>query len=49
VTADAALAQVVNGMADAADAPSPALRPRSVVGELAALLTRGPIGSRRLP
>jgi nucleoside-diphosphate-sugar epimerase len=47
--ADTALAQVVAGMADAAAAPSPALRPRSVVDELAALVTRGPIGSRHLP
>ena len=49
VPADAALAQAVDGMADAAAAPSPALRPRSVVAELAALVTRGPIGSRHLP
>ena len=49
VPADAALAEAVEGMADAADAPSPALRPRSVAGELVALLTRGPIGSRHLP
>ncbi len=47
--ADTALAQAVAGMADAAAAPSPALRPRSVVDELAALVTRGPIGSRHLP
>ena len=49
VPADEALAQVVGGMADAAAMPSPALRRRSVVGELAALLTRGPVGSRHLP
>ncbi len=49
VSADVALAQVVGGMADAAAMPSPALRQRSVVGELAALLTRGPVGSRHLP
>jgi hypothetical protein len=49
VAADAALAQAVGGLADAASAPSPALRPRSVAGEIAALLTRGPVGSRRLP
>ena len=49
VSADAALAEVVGGMADAAAAPSPALRPRTVVGELTALFTRGPVGSRRLP
>ncbi len=47
--ADTALAQAVAGMADAAAAPSPALRPRSVVDELAALVTRGPIGTRHLP
>ena len=49
VSAEAALAEVVGGMADAAAAPSPALRPRTVVGELTALFTRGPVGSRRLP
>jgi nucleoside-diphosphate-sugar epimerase len=49
VAADAALAQAVGGLADAAGSPSPALRPRSVAAEIAALLTRGPIGSRRLP
>lgn len=49
VSADDALAQVVGGMADAAAMPSPALRQRSVVGELAALLTRGPVGHRHLP
>jgi nucleoside-diphosphate-sugar epimerase len=49
VSADDALAQAISGMADAAAMPSPALRPRSVAGELAALLTRGPVGSRRLP
>jgi UDP-glucose 4-epimerase len=49
VSADAALAQVVGGMADAAAGPSPALRPRSVAAEIVALLTRGPVGSRHLP
>jgi UDP-glucose 4-epimerase len=49
VPADVALGQAVEGMADAAATPSPALRPRSVAGEIGALLTRGPIGSRRLP
>ncbi|WP_308283241.1 NAD-dependent epimerase/dehydratase family protein [Pseudonocardia nigra] len=49
VRADAALAQVITGMADAAAAPSPALRPRSVAGELTALVRRGPIGTRPLP
>jgi nucleoside-diphosphate-sugar epimerase len=49
VPGDVALAQAVDGMADAAATPSPALRPRSVVGELTTLLTRGPVGSRHLP
>jgi UDP-glucose 4-epimerase len=49
VAADTALAQVIGGMADAAAGTSAALRPRSVAGELAALLKRGPIGSRHLP
>jgi nucleoside-diphosphate-sugar epimerase len=49
VPADVAIDQAVHGMADAAAAPSPTLRGRSITGELAALLTRGPIGRRRLP
>jgi UDP-glucose 4-epimerase len=49
VPADVALAQLVGGMADAAATPSPVLRPRTVVGELAALVRRGPIGTRPLP
>lgn len=49
VDARTALAQVVDGIADAAAAPSPALRPRSVVAELAALVHRGPIMTRPLP
>ena len=49
VPADAALAQAVDGMAEADGGASPALRPRSVVDEITALFTRGPIGSRRLP
>lgn len=49
VDARTALAQVVEGIADAAAAPSPALRPRSVVAELAALARRGPIMTRPLP
>ena len=49
VPADVALGQAIAGMADAAAAPSPALRPRSIADELVALVTRGPIGSRHLP
>ncbi|WP_433554898.1 NAD-dependent epimerase/dehydratase family protein [Pseudonocardia xinjiangensis] len=49
VTADAALAQVVGGMADSAATTSPALRPRSVPAELAAIARGEPITSRRLP
>jgi UDP-glucose 4-epimerase len=49
VPADVALGQAIAGMADAAAAPSPALRPRSIANELVALVTRGPIGSRHLP
>ena len=49
VPADVALGQAIAGMADAAAAPNPALRPRSTADELVALVTRGPIGSRHLP
>ncbi|HEV7468782.1 MAG TPA: NAD-dependent epimerase/dehydratase family protein [Pseudonocardia sp.] len=49
VDARTALAGVVAGMADAAATTSPALRPRSVVGELAALVRRGPVVKRLLP
>lgn len=49
VDARQALAEAVDGMADAAGTTSPALRPRTVVGQLARLVRRGPIGDRRLP
>jgi UDP-glucose 4-epimerase len=49
IPADVALKQAVEGMAGAANLPSPALRDRDVRGELAALVTRGPIGRRNLP
>jgi hypothetical protein len=49
VPADAALAEPGGGMADAVAGPGRVLPPRRVVGELAALVTRGPIGSRHLP
>jgi UDP-glucose 4-epimerase len=49
VDARTALAQVVEGMADAAATTSPALRPRSVVAELMALARHGPIVKRLLP
>jgi UDP-glucose 4-epimerase len=44
-----ALREVVDGMATAASAPSPALRPRTVLGQLRRLVTSGPVGDRRLP
>jgi UDP-glucose 4-epimerase len=44
-----ALAQVVAGMADGAFTVSPALRPRTVAAELAALVRRGHIATRLLP
>lgn len=43
------LAEAVGGMAEAAGTPSPALRPRSVGQQLARLVRRGPVGSRKLP
>jgi UDP-glucose 4-epimerase len=49
VPADTALAQVVTGMAETAATTSPALRPRSVVAELTALVRRGPVAHRLLP
>jgi UDP-glucose 4-epimerase len=49
VPADAALGQALGGMAAAGSTASPALRRRSVAGELAALAVRGPISRRRLP
>jgi len=47
VDARSALAEVIGGMADAAATASPALRPRSVAAELAALVRRGPAAHRR--
>lgn len=44
-----ALAEAVAGMAQAAGTASPALRPRSFTDQLARLVRRGPIGSRKLP
>jgi nucleoside-diphosphate-sugar epimerase len=49
VDARAALAEAVTGMADAAWAPSPPLRPRSVREELVSLVRRGPVGKRPQP
>ncbi|MDQ3627744.1 MAG: NAD-dependent epimerase/dehydratase family protein [Actinomycetota bacterium] len=43
------LAEAVAGMADAAGTSSAALRPRSVAEQLARLVRRGPVGSRKLP
>jgi UDP-glucose 4-epimerase len=47
VDARTALAEVLTGMADTAATSSPALRPRSVAAELAALVRRGPAAHRR--
>jgi len=49
VDARDALAETVHGMAEAASAPSPALRPRSVAQQLGRLVRQGPTGGRRLP
>lgn len=49
VDARAALRELVEGMGDAAGAPSAALRPRSVREQLARLVRSGPTGDRRLP
>lgn len=49
VDARTALTQVVAGMADGASTASPALRPRTVAAELAALVRRGNIANRLLP
>jgi nucleoside-diphosphate-sugar epimerase len=43
------LAEIVDGIADAASGSSPVLRARSVPRELAALLRRGPVSQRRKP
>jgi hypothetical protein len=49
VSAREALAQTVAGMADAAGTPSPVLRRRAVLDQLARLVRFGPITERRLP
>lgn len=49
VPADAALREVLAGMIDQAATTSPVLRRRTVLGELGALVRRGPIGSRARP
>jgi hypothetical protein len=49
VDAETALAQVVAGMADRAGTSSPALRARTVLGELGALVRRGDVADRPLP
>lgn len=49
IDARAALREVVEGMTDAAGAPSPVLRPRSVVEQLVRLAKSGPVGGRRWP
>lgn len=49
VDARSALEQVLDGMTDAAATDSPALRPRTVLAELTALLRRGNIATRLLP
>jgi nucleoside-diphosphate-sugar epimerase len=47
--ARAVLDEVIDGLADAASGESPALRPRTVVKQLATLARRGPSSERRLP
>lgn len=49
VDAQTALAELIEGMADAAGTTSPALRRRSVLEGLRRLVTRGPVSGRRLP
>ncbi|WP_214402654.1 NAD-dependent epimerase/dehydratase family protein [Pseudonocardia lacus] len=49
VDARVALAEVIHGMADAACAPSPPLRRRSVREELVSLVRRGPVTQRPRP
>jgi hypothetical protein len=43
------LDELVQGLVDAASDRTPALRPRSVVGQLARAARRGPVSHRRLP
>jgi len=49
VDAREALAETLKGMANAAAAPSPVLRPRSVAQQVGRFLRHGPVGGRRLP
>jgi nucleoside-diphosphate-sugar epimerase len=49
VDATTVLAETVAGMRDAASDRSPVLRPRSVAGQLARALRRGPVTRRRRP
>jgi len=49
IDARAAVAEVVEGMADTAATTSPAMRPRSILEQAGRLVTSGPIGNRRLP
>jgi hypothetical protein len=49
VDALAVLAETVSGMRDAASDRSPVLRPRSVAGQLARALRRGPVSRRQEP
>lgn len=49
VDALSVLAETVSGMRDGASDASPALRPRSVAGQLARALRRGPVSRRREP
>lgn len=48
-TADAVLTETVTALRDSAAAPTPALRPRSVAGQLIDLVRRGPITRRSQP
>lgn len=48
-SAHAVLQEIVDGLRDSTAGPTPALRPRSVAGQLADLLRRGPITSRPEP
>lgn len=49
VEARAAVAEVIEGMADTAATASPALRPRSILEQVRRLVRQGPIGNRPLP
>lgn len=47
--ARAVLDELLTGLREAASGASPALRPRTVAGQLARLVRRGPVSERRLP